>query len=324
MKKTLLILMIAVMTVMLFACQIPFINTGTQNNGTNPGTDDTNASIPPSEYTITFESGSNDEFDPVVVKPGELCKKPYDPVKRGYKFSAWYYGDIKWNFATDKVNDNITLKATYTPINYTITYDLGGGTCEGELPATYTVEDDTIVFPTLIKDGCTFAGWFSGEKPITEIPKGSTGNLSLVADFYGPDAVVKDSATASARTWDNGTNITVKLADERDEALTVTIDFTKPWHTVRVVQGNTLKYVETYMESDKRMLDIEMIPNSDNAVITPVILEGEMLLPSKFGTTLANGMKIDDIIEKLKNIDCRGRGTSCPAQLAIAVSKAKK
>jgi len=39
---------------------------------------------------------------------------------------------------------------------------------------------------------------------------------------------------------------------------------------------------------------------------------------------LANGMKIDDIIEKLSGIDCRGRGTSCPAQLAIAVSKAKK
>ena len=39
--------------------------------------------------------------------------------------------------------------------------------------------------------------------------------------------------------------------------------------------------------------------------------------------TLAEGMKIDDIIEKFKDIDCRGRGTSCPAQLAIAVSRAK-
>ena len=41
-------------------------------------------------------------------------------------------------------------------------------------------------------------------------------------------------------------------------------------------------------------------------------------------SALAEGMKIDDIIEKTKEIDCRGRGTSCPAQLAIAVQKAKE
>lgn len=40
--------------------------------------------------------------------------------------------------------------------------------------------------------------------------------------------------------------------------------------------------------------------------------------------TLAEGMKIEDIIQKLKDIDCGGRGTSCPAQLALAVSQIKK
>ena len=39
---------------------------------------------------------------------------------------------------------------------------------------------------------------------------------------------------------------------------------------------------------------------------------------------LVAGMKIDDITEKLKGIDCGGRGTSCPAQLAAAVQEAKK
>lgn len=41
-------------------------------------------------------------------------------------------------------------------------------------------------------------------------------------------------------------------------------------------------------------------------------------------SALADGMKIDELIEKVSNIDCSGRGTSCPAQLAIAVQKAKK
>ena len=39
--------------------------------------------------------------------------------------------------------------------------------------------------------------------------------------------------------------------------------------------------------------------------------------------TLAEGMKLDDLIEKFENIDCGGRGTSCPAQLAEAATIAK-
>lgn len=31
---------------------------------------------------------------------------------------------------------------------------------------------------------------------------------------------------------------------------------------------------------------------------------------------LVNGMKIDDVIERLRGIDCGGKGTSCPDQLA--------
>ncbi|HIV86089.1 MAG TPA: TIGR03905 family TSCPD domain-containing protein [Candidatus Monoglobus merdigallinarum] len=37
---------------------------------------------------------------------------------------------------------------------------------------------------------------------------------------------------------------------------------------------------------------------------------------------LAEGMEAKKVIELLKDIDCRGRGTSCPAQLARALSEA--
>lgn len=37
---------------------------------------------------------------------------------------------------------------------------------------------------------------------------------------------------------------------------------------------------------------------------------------------LVKGMKIDDAITRLEGIDCRGRGTSCPDQLAKALRKA--
>lgn len=38
---------------------------------------------------------------------------------------------------------------------------------------------------------------------------------------------------------------------------------------------------------------------------------------------LVEGMKIDDVIARLKGIDCRGRGTSCPDQLAQALMQIK-
>ena len=38
---------------------------------------------------------------------------------------------------------------------------------------------------------------------------------------------------------------------------------------------------------------------------------------------LVEGMKIDAVIEKLEGIDCNGKGTSCPDQLAKALKAYK-
>ncbi|MBQ7564694.1 MAG: TIGR03905 family TSCPD domain-containing protein [Lachnospiraceae bacterium] len=36
---------------------------------------------------------------------------------------------------------------------------------------------------------------------------------------------------------------------------------------------------------------------------------------------LVEGMKVDDVISRLSGIDCAGRGTSCPDQLARALTE---
>lgn len=41
-------------------------------------------------------------------------------------------------------------------------------------------------------------------------------------------------------------------------------------------------------------------------------------------SALVKGMKIDDVIEKLEGINCGGKGTSCPDQLAKALIQYKK
>lgn len=39
---------------------------------------------------------------------------------------------------------------------------------------------------------------------------------------------------------------------------------------------------------------------------------------------LVKGMKIDDVIEKLQDIKCGFKDTSCPAQLALALKEIKE
>lgn len=41
-------------------------------------------------------------------------------------------------------------------------------------------------------------------------------------------------------------------------------------------------------------------------------------------SALVKGMQVDEVISKLKGIDCGGRGTSCPDQLAKALLKTKE
>lgn len=40
-------------------------------------------------------------------------------------------------------------------------------------------------------------------------------------------------------------------------------------------------------------------------------------------SAVLKGMDIDEVIKRLKGIDCRNRGTSCPDQLALALEKIK-
>lgn len=39
---------------------------------------------------------------------------------------------------------------------------------------------------------------------------------------------------------------------------------------------------------------------------------------------LVEGMKIDEVVEKLEGVNCNGRGTSCPDQLAKALKSYKE
>lgn len=69
-----------------------------------------------------------------------------------------------------------------------------------------------------------------------------------------------------------------------------------------------------------RLIDIEV--NDDNTLGDISFLGGCNGNLQGIGK-LVKGMKIDDVIARLKGINCNGKGTSCPDQLAKALEQIK-
>lgn len=105
---------------------------------------------------------------------------------------------------------------------YRITYELDGGTNSKDNPSTYTAETDTIVLKNATKLGCTFDGWYKDKRfleKVTEIPKGSAGDITLYAKWRRsglnyPNAAVDDTYTAL-----DGTKLSPQAAKGRPKVL---------------------------------------------------------------------------------------------------------
>lgn len=82
--------------------------------------------------------------------------------------------------------DGIDVYIKWTPLKYRIFYELNNGTNASSNITSYTVESNTISLNDPEKEGYTFAGWYSDSKftkKVTEIPKGSTGDIKLYASW---------------------------------------------------------------------------------------------------------------------------------------------
>ena len=69
-----------------------------------------------------------------------------------------------------------------------------------------------------------------------------------------------------------------------------------------------------------RKIDIEV----EDGIVKKVHFTGGCNGNTQGVSKLVEGMKVQDVIDRLEGIDCNGRGTSCPAQLAEALKSALK
>ncbi len=107
--------------------------------------------------------------------------------KNGYTFTAWYDKNTGGNAygKTTKLTKNITVYAHWKVIDYTIKYNLDGGTATN--PSTYTIETPTFTLSNPTKKGYTFSGWTgsngSTKQKTVKIEQGSTGNKEYNAKY---------------------------------------------------------------------------------------------------------------------------------------------
>ena len=79
-----------------------------------------------------------------------------------------------------------------------------------------------------------------------------------------------------------------------------------------------------YQYEPKGVCSMQMNIEVEDDIIKSVQIIGGCAGNTKGVSVLVEGMNINDAIKKLKGIDCRGRGTSCPDQLARALEKIKE
>ncbi len=79
-----------------------------------------------------------------------------------------------------------------------------------------------------------------------------------------------------------------------------------------------------YQYEPKGVCSREMIIEVEDEIIKSVQIIGGGAGNTKGVSVLVEGMNINEAIKRLRGIDCRGRGTSCPDQLAIALERIKE
>ena len=176
---------------------------------------------------VTYKDGDS-EYAKQVLPSGTLATRPDDPTATpGYTFGGWNKADgTAWDYASDKVTDNITLYAKWAANTYTITFDTAGGSEIAPITQDYSTVITAPEAPE--REGYTFIGW---DKAIPETMPAE--NITLKAqwkDSEKPTGEIKISENSWKAFLNNITfglffkdtqTVTINAADNSGESVTV-------------------------------------------------------------------------------------------------------
>ena len=222
--------------------------------------------VDPDVYTISYELNGGEVS---VANPSSYTKKDNNitlnnPTKTGYNFAGWVGTGLTEPTMTvtiphGSIGDR-EYTATYTPIVYTITYNLGGGTVTGTNPVEYTIESETFTLINPTKEGYTFTGWTgsNGDTPANvTITQGTIGNKEYTANYTEDGYSITYDLVGGSVSTPNPISYTVEsnnitLNNPTKTGYTFTgwtgTGLTEPTMTVVIPKGSTgnRSYIATY------------------------------------------------------------------------------
>ena len=144
-----------------------------------------NANGGTTEDPINFSSFGLKRKDGYVRRDGAEWNTKSDGTGRSYDQDK-HYTMTQFAPELEKGDVNLVLYAQWQPAEYSITYDLKGGSISNQ-KTSYNVETAAFTIPQPTKNGYTFTGW-TGSNGITPqtnvvIAQGSKGNRSYTANW---------------------------------------------------------------------------------------------------------------------------------------------
>ena len=137
-------------------------------------------------YTVNFETDSETKIVAQTVKSKKKVLKPYDPTKEGYAFLGWYLNEKEYDFMSFVTSD-MTLKAKWDTIEYTVIFDSDGG---NDVKAQKIYFNSKVVKPVdPEKEGSVFLGWTLGNTEYN-FDNSVTRNITLKASWNSTSAVI--------------------------------------------------------------------------------------------------------------------------------------
>ena len=157
------------------------------------------------KYLVTFDPDNGELPFSITGLEGKTISAPTEPTKDGLIFDGWYNGDVKWDFNTSVVTENVLLVAKWTEKDYTIkeARSVAKGTAVkldgvvarityafGQVPNGFVLVDETSSIYVFDKDA---AGSVSIGNKVT---------LKGVKDYW----ILEDETTSAAKFGYGGAN----------------------------------------------------------------------------------------------------------------------
>ena len=163
---------------------------------------------------VTYKDGDS-EYAKQVLPSGTLATRPDAPAATpGYTFGGWNKADgTAWDYASDKVTDNITLYAKWAANTYTITFDTAGGSEIAPITQEYGTVITAPEAPT--REGYTFMGW-DKEIPTTMPAENMTVTAQWEINRYTITFDTAGGSEITPITQDYGTAITAPADPTRE------------------------------------------------------------------------------------------------------------